>query len=275
MIFRQFATGAVEGVVKVIKPTQQDRHAVAARSGWESVCSPFDMPIQPKKPKTPEEIEFDRHANWRRAVRAARQKIRFLVKEMGCDRLFTLTYRENVQDREQVKKDFTKFLRLVRKTIPDWGYVAVLERQDRGAFHIHCAVKGWQRITVLRRCWYQALGGRGDETGADTPGQVDVTKCRRHWGNDSRTWRPDKLAGYLTKYLQKTFDETSAEKRRFWHSKDIQVPVKQVCWFACADMPEAIRKCLSTLQLATGIRSDFTMWLSSSADCFWISGVGD
>jgi len=204
--------------------------------------------------------------------------IRFLVKEMRADRLFTLTYRENMQDRERLMGDFTRFLRLVRKALKrDWPYVAVVERQERGAFHIHCAVIGWQNIKVLRRCWYQALGGTGDETGDKTPGQIDVTPPRGRWGSGFRCWQSSKLGGYLVKYLHKTFDEVGAEKKRYWHSQGLKAPELQRIWLGgCSNPTEAMKSTVSTLQTFYGLRgADWDMWLSPDWTTFWLSGEVD
>ena len=41
-------------------------------------------------------------------------------------------------------------------------FVAVLECQQRGAIHPHLAVRGFQDVRLLRRCWYKIVGnGQG------------------------------------------------------------------------------------------------------------------
>lgn len=268
---REFASGAFEAVMKLVKPMNAE-YTEAIVDGLP-VTSPWDKPVGFTKPLTEAEQAQKDDSNHRRAVRRAKQSIRWLCKAMNADRLFTLTYRENVEDREQVRIQFQKFLRLVRKQIPDWQYVAVLEKQDRGAFHIHCAVRGFQRISFLRKCWYMALGGSGSETGSETPGQVDITSPQKRWGTGVKEWKTEKLAGYITKYLQKTFDESSAEKRRYWSAKDIKPPVVRRLWVAGSNIFDAIKSCLSTLELDCGLQGvDFDWWVSTENDCLWVSG---
>lgn len=157
--------------------------------------------------------------------------------------------------------------------VPDWQYVAVLERQQRGAYHIHCAVKGWQRIKFLRACWYKALGGTGDETGENTPGAVNVTNPdKKKWGHTGKQWKVNKLSGYLTKYLSKTFDQSAEEKKRYWHNRDLKPPTKQRFWIGGAGIVSAIQEVVELLELHCGMGPDFNMWLSTSNDSFWISG---
>jgi hypothetical protein len=264
---REFKHGAVEAVLKVVRPMQMEQ----AKKRFESSGAKA-----PGYLNSPSELsDFERSENHNRAVRRAKQSIRFLCKEAGMDRLLTLTYRENMEDRELVREHFTKFLRLLRKALGKaadaWVYVAVVEKQSRGSYHIHCAVRGWQQISVIRRCWYKALGGEGDERGDKTPGQVDVTSpkgARR----GAIQWRTDKLAGYLTKYLAKTFDEGTPEKRRYWAAKGLEKPEASRIWIGAQNICEAIGESTSFLQNIVGLRPDFQMWLSRSNDTFWIAG---
>ena len=277
---REFKNGEFEAVVKTVRPMQMEQ----LKRNFQN-CGAVSAAAAVEKARRlendPESGEIERKANHNRAVRRAKQNIRWLCKVMEADRLFTLTYRANQTDREQARADFSKFLRLVRSGwrgvvgVPNWQYVAVLERQDRGAYHIHCAVKGFQRIKFLRAAWFKALGGSGDEAGEQTPGNVDVTNPdKARWGHTGREWKVNKLAGYLTKYLAKTFDETTSEKKRYWHVKDLKAPAKQRHWIGGASMTDAIHGAWSMLQLHVGVTVDCTMWVSDSNDCFWIGGGG-
>lgn len=285
---REFASGAIEAVLKTVRPMKQE--AIEASMKGCLTSSRFLAPAVPKTEQQEEQSATDKAANLARAVRRAKQNIRWLCKVMQADRLFTCTYRKNQENREQVREDFARFLRLVRtgfkvkhadgakttyRAIPDWAYVAVLEKQSRGAFHIHCAVKGFQYIKTLRAAWYKAIGGNGDETGENTPGSVNVTAPAKRWGNASREWKTDKLVGYLVKYIHKTFDESATEKKRYWHAKDISAPEVHRMWVGGSNIVYAIQSTVATLQLSHGLQPDFDMWLSTSNDCFWIAGRGD
>jgi hypothetical protein len=264
IVIRQFAGGTLEAVTRVIRPMQQE----AAKRRFEESGHLFRRP----RMEGEELSDFEKQINHGRAVRRAKQGIRFLCKQMQADRLLTLTYRENLEDRERVKEDFKRFLRLLRAEVGDWKYVAVLERQDRGAYHIHCAVKGWQKISALRKAWYRALGGTGFERGGDTPGQVDVTSPKQRDARSGRQWRTDRLAGYITKYLEKTFDLTAAEKRRYWSSKGIDKPVVDRAWLCGAELPEqAVASAVSYLKTFYGLGDSWDMWLSPDQTTFWLS----
>lgn len=282
MQLREFKSGEFEAVVKVVKPMKQEMMEAAMADACTNTAWMNSFTRTNKDADIDEaEQAYKAQQNHNRAVRRAKQNIRWLCKVMQADRLFTLTYRENVVDREKVMADFKRFLRLVRSGwrgwagIPDWQYVAVLEMQDRGAYHVHCAVRGFQRIKFLRAAWYKALGGDGFETGENTPGAVNVTNPdKARWGHTGREWKVNKLAGYLTKYLSKTFDSTSSEKKRYWHAKDLRGPEVQRMWIGGFSMNEAIKSAWSTLELSVGLTTDCSMWVSTQNDVFWIAGRG-
>lgn len=288
MDVREFKNGTLEVVVKAIRPM----HEAAIYSSADPLSYANCCKAMGESASTYTGPRFIRHddeeisvykksENHNRAVRRAKQNIRWLVKEMNGDRLLTLTYRKNQQDREEVKAHFKRFIRLVRngwkgqEGYPDWQYVAVLEQQDRGAYHIHCAVTGWQRISFIRKAWYKAIGGQGNETGEGTPGQVDVTSPKAtRWGTKAREWRSSKLAAYLTKYLAKTFEEDSDEKKRYWHSKDSSAPKKQRFILSAFDVVAAIKEVCGVLYFHFGRAIDFRYSWMSGKDCLWLSLEG-
>ncbi len=146
------------------------------------------------------------------SAKRARRKVRLLCKSIRADRMITLTFRENMEDKERLKKYFDKLRRRLGKLI-DFTYVAVAERQKRGAWHIHIAVNGRQNYRVLRAIWHSIVG-------ADN-GNVDVRNPFREKG------LRHKLAAYLSKYITKDFAEHKANEKRYWSSKGIEVPEQQ------------------------------------------------
>ena len=162
--------------------------------------------LDPPKP-TPLELLDRACQNRERATRRARTNVRRLAKAKGLTVLLTLTYRENMLDRERMARDFDVFVKRVRRVIPSFEYVCVFERQKRGAWHAHIAVprilshymaKGQlvRSYDLLRSMWRGVVGTDN--------GNVDVSRNKRV--NRSAA----KLAAYLSKYIGKTFDQ--AEK---------------------------------------------------------------
>lgn len=163
-----------------------------------------------------------REANEDRAVRRARSTLRQKILAAGTDHLLTLTYRENVTDYTRAASDLTRFIRLVRKQMPKWVYVAVAEQQKRGAWHWHLAVRGRQDVALLRAAWREVVGD----------GNIDVNPPKGPSGR-----RQLALVKYLGKYLAKGFTESDREfnARRFRSSLGIRVPGESI------EIPAAVR----------------------------------
>ena len=160
-------------------------------------------------------------ANADRAGRRARSRLRQLILAANLDHLLTLTYRENVMDYGQASDDLSRFVRAVKTYLPDFVYVAVPEKQKRGAWHLHIAVQGRQDVKLLRKHWRQVIG----------EGNIDVQKPKA--GENRRL----ALVKYLGKYLAKGFAEGHRElnRHRFRASLGIIVPGESI------EIPEHLR----------------------------------
>jgi hypothetical protein len=176
--------------------------------GWAFVPS-----LKPFKVTARGESE-SRAENKDRAVRRARSTMRKKILAYGLDHLLTLTYRENVTDFQKASDDLSRFLRLLKKQRPDLHYVAVPERQERGAWHWHLAVKGRQDVDLLRQLWRQVAG----------EGNIDVQKPK---GAQNQRLA---LVKYLSKYLAKGFELNLRELNghRFRSSLGMTIPTESV-----------------------------------------------
>ena len=207
------------------------------------------------------DAEAKRLANLKRSARRAKTRVRRLVKSMGCDSLLTLTYRENVTDIERAKRDLKEFVRRTRRLIPGFAYVAAFERQKRGAWHVHMAihrlplnlsasngvkVKSW---SVVRAVWRSVVG--------EALGNIDQSARKR---NSRRS--PARLAGYLSKYMMKAFEEGDAWSNRFSASQH--------------SIPEAVRAVFRGSSLAELVSLAYAFAADGACDCqTWLSEFGD
>lgn len=185
---------------------------VMPRYGWSETCalSPRarldleEILLAGDGGLTPAELLAKAAQNRERATRRARTKVRRLAKTKGLTTLLTLTYRENMVDRDRMQRDLDVFLKRVRRVIPGFQYVCVFERQKRGAWHAHLAVEkvlshylaGGKLVRIydlLRSMWRAVVGGDN--------GNVDVSRNKRLARSAA------KLAAYLSKYIGKTFDQ--------------------------------------------------------------------
>lgn len=129
-----------------------------------------------------------------KSISRSRTKIRRAVMSMQGDHLLTLTFKRNETDLRAAWRVCTRFCRLMRDELGGFDYVAVAERQKRGAWHFHLAVRGRQDVKLIRALWHRAGGD----------GNIDVQY--------KKGMPLYKLAGYLAKYISKSFQLHDGER---------------------------------------------------------------
>lgn len=178
---------------------------------------------------------FERAArNRERSARRARTAVRRLVKAKSLDTMLTCTYQANVLDRSVIMRHLDMAIKRIRRVIPGFQYVAVLERQKRGAWHAHLAVHRIQShymhkgtlvksYDLLRAIWRAVVGELG--------GNVDVSKNKRARRSSGR------IAAYLSKYIGKGLDGVEAGDSYSASGRGLPPPI--VIRHGSADYPSA------------------------------------
>lgn len=208
----------------------------------------------------------NREHNEIRACARARGAIRKKCLAIGATHLVTLTYRANVEDRNRVLNDLERLRRALKRAGHLMPYVAVLECQERGALHPHLAVRGFQDVRLLRRCWYKIVG--------NGQGQVNVRGPRP--GSSSA-----KLARYLSKYITKDITDLPREfeEHRYFSSRNISIPCETfqiVIAHHAKDVEEKIYRlvfCEVLRRVGNSCRA--TPWIGGGGAFGWISGFED
>jgi hypothetical protein len=208
----------------------------------------------------------NKEQNEKRAQARAKGEIRRKCLSIQADHLVTLTYRDNVEDRDRVLTDLERLRRMLSRIGYPMPYVAVLECQKRGAIHPHLAVRGFQDIRLLRRCWYKIVG--------KAQGQVNVRGPRPGTS-------PVKLARYLSKYISKDIDSQPREfeEHRYFCSLGIAVPTEQYQIVLTRNAREAESKLFFLLFNDTlrrvGDYCTVKQWIGGAGTFGWISGFED
>lgn len=198
---------------------------LAQQMSWEHVATLTPAEIEKWHADKAEEAAERSEVSARRAARRAKTIVRRKIKVMGLDSLLTLTYRENQQDRSLAWRHLREFCRRLRRALPGFAYVAVLERQKRGAWHVHMAinrlpltlpghqgvkVKSWD---VVRAVWRSVVGDLG--------GNVDLSNRR---GGRYLHQTVTRVANYISKYFAKTWGDLDEANRKRYTSSRCVIP---------------------------------------------------
>lgn len=242
----RFKAGGFELSVRLVdRQKAKDYHD--AFGGWGA-------PVKPREPG--EEINQD---NLLRARRRAKTKVRHLAKSMGVTHLLTLTQRAQVNTREEILQAWARFLRLYERYFGErLVFIQVLERHPTNPdhLHLHAAVTSFLPVKVLRRLWYIALGGRGNEEGKDTPGGVNMRQIKTpHAGR-----RASRIARYIAKYMTKDTAE-EFNKKRYSASRGF-APESMSWWMAtkyqnAESFGEVLQEVLGVLPVSTAREDHF------------------
>jgi hypothetical protein len=151
------------------------------------------------------------------AISRARKTVRVKTASIAADHMVTLTYRENMTDHERLWKNFKYLMKLLRQEGWEGHYVAVAERQKRGAWHLHIAVSGRQDVKLWRRKWHHVVGDYEGNTGGNihVKGPEDFKKMG--FSNSAM------IAAYLAKYINKEMEKGVIGLRRYRTSINIEV----------------------------------------------------
>lgn len=258
------------------KGTWQDTYTARRRVFPDGQCEVtvskerfFVGPAIKRKPTSARGESENRESNDDDAGRRAKKNVRMCCKQIRADRMVTLTYRENMVDRDTALKHWKAFCRKLGKH-KQFHYVAVIEEQERGALHFHVAVSGRQMYALLRSIW-QGILGRGED--GQQMGQVNVRDPHKFGFGQNGA---HKLASYIAKYCSKEMQCRSLDQKRYFRSRGIVLPEVDQVRLRCTTM-------LGAVQAAFTIAAEFgyagiQSWCNNGLGVVWLSTaprVGD
>ncbi|WP_343549425.1 hypothetical protein [Ralstonia sp.] len=203
-----------------------------------------------------------RERNIDAASRRARQSLRLKAKTIQADHMLTLSTRENIQDLDRFQELFDRWRRIMG-AVKAFAYVAVPERQTRGAWHLHVAVHGkparWRAI----RAWLRVVGGKGN-------GYVHLREPEG--GHYGQAWQPHQLSAYISKYIGKDVGVAELNRKRYWTSRGIVVvPRADYCtWMGYPSMYEVLKLVMADLHAQFGVH-DIVAKVSARDGSFFLS----
>lgn len=198
-----------------------------------------------------------------RAVQRARREVRLIARNLGVDRLMTLTTRQDENTIEDLLARFAKLRRLYREeTGQEFHYVAVPEPHpsNPGHFHLHLGVSGFVRLEVMRRHWWDVCGGRG-------MGNVDI-QCRA--GLTNGTANCVRIASYIAKYIGKGMVERF-NKKRYWASRITLPPQARV---VLGGVENDAVSAFAEMRRLMGLENDSVMASIAANDGVWFRPDG-
>lgn len=160
-----------------------------------------------------DETENDKKRSYRRT----KNKIYDIVKSNHWEWFFTLTFNpEKVDsfDYDLTSKKLSKWLNNMRVKCPDMSYMVVPEQHQSGRWHFHGLFANVENMVFVD-------SGISDKQGRTV---YNVGKYRFGWSTATQITDVSKASSYLTKYVTKELCDTTKGKKRYWNSRNIQLP---------------------------------------------------
>lgn len=110
-------------------------------------------------------------------------------------------------------KSLSDWLRSMRRSVPDMGYLIVPELHKSGRYHFHGLFFGCDNLNFV-------------ESGHYTKGGdiiYNVGKYRLGWTTATRVKDNTKVTKYICKYITKDLCAVSSNKKRYWRSRNLNL----------------------------------------------------
>ncbi len=156
------------------------------------------------------------------SILRTRKVLREICMANHWDWFGTLTFNNREQDRMndcEVKKQFEKFRKDIRKHFPNMYYVAVMERHKKGGIHFHLLVGG-----ISEEQLQLVDSGHKDGSGRKV---YNCMSWRYGYTDFTRIDDSEKASGYILKYIGKDMGVSEEFKKRYWASRNCNRPKKR------------------------------------------------
>lgn len=144
---------------------------------------------------------------------------------------FTLTFNPEKVDSfnyDEVTKHLSKWLNNLRRVCPDMKYLCVPEKHQSGRFHFHGLFANVGQLDFISSGHYDGSGHEIYNIGNYKLGFSTAVRIGDTLDDSAR------VSSYLAKYITKDLTEGTFGKRRYWASRNLDLPKEHK-----ADIPKA------------------------------------
>lgn len=170
------------------------------------------------------------------SLRRSKETVRRYAFANEWEWFCTLTFNPEKVDSYNYQECVNKlsvWLNNARRKEPDMRYLWVPELHKSGRFHFHGLMSNISSLRLLE-------SGKRDKTGRPI---YNIGKYRLGWSTATRVSNNQAVAGYLLKYLTKEMCAVTFNRRRYWVSKNCELPEEvesHLDYYELKDLQEAL-----------------------------------
>ena len=176
--------------------------------------TPYDFKRRPGRKRR----DFEELSSIEKFESMQRRKAYYLDKRFDIKRIIdcnfddkstflTLTFRKNIQDIERANREFTLFIKRLKRYLKNQQlkYIATWELQQKGAIHYHLVLFS---VPYIKNDKLSELWGNGC---------IKITKIKE-------TVKTEAVGVYITKYFVKDLDKKANQKKAYFSSRNLIKP---------------------------------------------------
>ena len=176
--------------------------------------TPYDFKRRPGRKRR----DFEELSSIEKFESMQRRKAYYLDKRFDIKRIIdcnfddrstflTLTFKENIQDIERANREFTLFIKRLKRYLKnqELKYIATWELQQRGAIHYHLVLFS---VPYIKNDKLSELWGNGF---------IKINKIKETVKNEA-------VGVYITKYFVKDLDKKANQKKAYFSSRNLIKP---------------------------------------------------
>lgn len=166
------------------------------------------------------EIDRNKEKNILDSLKRAKGKIYDYARANYWEWFITLTLNPEKVDRydySACSKKVSKWLQNMKLICPDFKYLVVPELHKDGAYHFHALFSNCDDLGFIPSGHYTDSGDIIYNIGKYRFGFTTATVVKNN----------DAVTKYVTKYVTKDLVEHIPGKRKYWHSKNLDLPVEE------------------------------------------------
>lgn len=167
------------------------------------------------------------------SLKRTRKKVYDYARSNDWDWFVTLTFDKNKVDRysyDDCVKKLSSWLKVIGRRNSGMWYLVVPERHKDGAWHFHGLFGGLSESELVWSGRYVIRKVKGDKRVKFVRSKdkiYQLGKYRLGWSTATIVKNKDKVTGYITKYITKDMMEGLPSRKRYWVSRNLQLPVEE------------------------------------------------
>lgn len=179
--------------------------------------------------------EVDRERSLRVSADRSLNKVYDYSRANVWEWFLTLTFNPDKVDSfnyEETTRKLHEWLRNIRRTCPNMKYLVVPEQHKSGRYHFHGLFSNIDELRMVDSGHTDAGGKTIYNVGNYSLGFTTATKVE-----DTR-----RASSYLSKYITKDLADSTFGKKRYWNSRNLDLPMEYILEVPHADTKQLKRE---------------------------------